>query len=262
MPMIRARRAFQIGGWVALTAALVAAAMTVLTAVVGVQALGGERTYPVDLELGPLHYRDGLSVQVVTASPVCQEFDIRNLLPNEYPGDGTFCHKLVQTGGDDNVRGGVVAQDTDIWPTEVVMAGEVRLTTTAGWNPWVAAQVVKKVIIGGVITVWLVLLWRLLAAAAAGNAFSTRTVRYLRAMGWLTIAAAVLTPALDHFTGIHVVQSLYFSQYGPPSLEPVGTEGYPGGVDLVQVALGVLVLLVAKVFRHGEAIEDERRLTV
>ncbi|PRZ09389.1 Protein of unknown function (DUF2975) [Isoptericola sp. CG 20/1183] len=260
--MARARRAFKIGGWVALAAAVVTAALAVAAAVIGAMALTGKVTYPADYSLGPLYFQDTLSVQVTTASPVCQEFDITELLPNEYPGDGSFCYKLVQDGGEQLIRDDVVYQDPSLRPTEAVLTGEVRLATTGGWNPWVAAQVVKQVIIGTVITVWLLLLWRLLAAAAAGNAFSARTVQYLRAMGWLTIASAALAPALDHFTGLHQVQALHFAGYGPPFLDPVGTQGYPDGVDLVQVALGGLVLLVAEVFRHGAAIEDERRLTV
>ncbi|MFE7404907.1 DUF2975 domain-containing protein [Isoptericola sp. NPDC057559] len=216
----------------------------------------------MDYSAGPLHFRDALAVQVVTASPVCQEFDIRRLLPNEYPGNGDFCYKLVQDGGEQIIHDGVVSQEESIRPTEAMLTGEVRLATTGGWNSWVAAQVVKKVVIGAVITTWLLLLWRLLAASAAGDAFSSRTVRLLRALGWLTIAAAVLAPALDHFTGAHQVGGLHFASYGEPVLEPVGTEGYPGGVSLAQVALGVLVLLVAEIFRHGAEIEDERRLTV
>lgn len=256
------RRAFRIGGWVALAAAVVTAATAVMAAVVGVLALTGKATYPVDYELGPLQYRDTVSVQVVNVSPVCQSFDVHTLDPNEYPGDGSFCYKLFQDGGDQIIRGGVLHQDTGVRPTEAALTGEVRLATTGGWNPWVAAQVVKKVLIGAAITAWFVLLWRLLAAAGAGNAFSTRTVRYLRALGWLTIAGAALAPALDHFTSIYVVEDVHFASYGPPVLDVVSTEGYPGGVDFAQVAVGGLILLVAEVFRHGATIETEQRLTV
>ncbi|MEL7977344.1 DUF2975 domain-containing protein [Isoptericola sp. F-RaC21] len=258
----RAQRAFRIGGWAVLAAAVVAALMAVAAGVIGVLALTGHATYPAEYRLGPLYFRDTLALQVVTASPVCQEFDIDELLPNESPGDGSFCYKFVQDGGEQIIHDRVVSQDAAVRPTDATLTGVVHLATSGGWNPWVAAQVVKKVIIGAVITTWLVLLWRLLAAAAGGNAFSARTVLYLRALGWLTIAAAVLAPALDHFTGFHQVAGIHVSSYGPPHLEPVGTEGYPGGVSFVQLALGGLVLLVAEVFRHGAAIEEERRLTV
>ncbi|WP_162175480.1 hypothetical protein [Paraoerskovia marina] len=39
-------------------------------------------------------------------------------------------------------------------------------------------------------------------------------------------------------------------------------DGASTGVDFVQIALGVLVLLVAEVSRHGADIENEQRLTV
>ncbi|MFD6179535.1 MULTISPECIES: DUF2975 domain-containing protein [unclassified Isoptericola] len=257
-----ARRLFRIGAWLALVAAVLTAAMTVTAGVLGVLALTGRADYPADVSLGPLHFRDTLAVQVVTASPVCQEFDVTSLKPNEYP-DGDFCYKMIQDGGDERYDHGVVSQDSRLRGTEAVLSGEIRLATSdVGWNPWVAAQVVKKVIVGAVIATWLALLWRLLAAAAAGDAFSARTVRLLRALGWLTIAAAVLAPALDHFTGAHQLGGLHFVGWGEPFLEPVGTQGYPGGVSFVQLALGGLVLLVAEIFRHGAEIEDERRLTV
>ncbi|MDO8150011.1 DUF2975 domain-containing protein [Isoptericola sp. b408] len=261
--MVRQRRPFQIGAWVTLAAAVVTAALTVLVAVTGVLALTGKATYPADYSLGALQFQDTISVQVMDVSPVCQEFDIYQLDPNEYPGDGSFCYKFVQDGGEQLIRDGVVHQEPSLRPTQAVLTGEVQLTTTGGWNSWVAAQVVKKVILWTVVTVWLVLLWRLLASAAAGNGFSTRTVRYLRALGWLTIASAALAPALEHFTSMYVVDGIHFVSYGMPSLQPWSTYGgYPDGVDLVQVSLGGLVLLVAEVFRHGASIEDERRLTV
>ena len=260
--MTTTRRAFRIGGWLALTAAVLTAALAVTAGVLGVLALTGRATYPVDAELGPLSFRDTLSVPVVAAAPVCQKVSVDGRSTDTGAVDGDFCVPFFQEGRGQDVRDGVVHQSQDVRPTEVVLDGEVHLTTTGGWNSWVAAQVVKKVIVGATVTAWLLLVWRLLAAAAAGDAFSARTVRLLRGLGWLTITAAVLAPALDHLTSVYAVQGVHFASYGQPFLEPVGTEGYPGGVSFVQVALGGLVLLVASIFRHGAVLEDERRLTV
>ncbi|MFC8599741.1 DUF2975 domain-containing protein [Isoptericola sp. NPDC057191] len=257
-----ARRMFRIGTWLALAAAVLTAALTVTTAVLGVLALTGPVTYPVDVRLGPLHFRDTVVVRVANVSPVCQTVDLRASDPKHQRGDGSFCYPLFQEGAGQDVREGVVHQDTDVRPTDVLLSGEVQLTTSGGWNSWVAAQVVRKVVVGTVITMWLLLMWRLLAAAAGGDAFTARSVRLLRALGWLTVAAALLAPALDHLTSIYAVQSVHFAQYGPPFLDVVGSRGYPGGINVVQVALGGVVLLVAEIFRHGAAIEDERRLTV
>ncbi len=256
--MARAPRAFQIGGWVALAAAVVTAALAVTVAVTGALALAGKVTYPVDYSLGPLHFQDTLSTQVQTLEDVCQTSSVDSW------DDARFCSNYFIHGEDSETQGGPVhRQDADIRPTSVHLFGEVELASTGGWSPYVAAQVVKKVIIATVITVWLVLLWRLLAAAARGNAFNTRAVRYLRALGWLTIASAALAPALDHFTNLYQVGygATTFNEEVP--LQPWSSyDGYPNGVDLIRVALGGLVLLVAEVFRHGVTIEDERRLTV
>ncbi len=256
--MVRARRAFQVGGWAALAAAVVTAAMAVMVAVIGVLALTGNVTYPVDVRLGPLHVRDTISTQVQALEEVCQtsSVDSRDLTPE--------CNNFFIHDEDSTTDGAAIQrQDSDIRPTFAHLTGEVELVSTGGWSPYVCAQVIKKVIILSVVAVWFSLLWRLLVAAAKGNVLSARTVRYLRALGWLTIAAAALAPALAHFTNLYQVGYGSTSFNEETNLKPWSShDGYPGGVNFVQQALGGLVLLVAEVFRHGADIETEQRLTV
>lgn len=254
--MTRAQRAFQVGGWVALAAAVVTAAIAVTVAVTGALALTGKVTYPVDYNLGPLHYQDTISTQVQAGEDVCETSRVGSHTPscNSY-----FIHDEDSWTQNANVR----RQDADIQPAFVHLVGEVHLTSTGGWSPYVAAQVVKKVVVGTTVTMWCVLLWRLLVAAATGNPFNTRTVRYLRALGWLAIAGAALAPALSHFTDLYQVGYSAESFNEEMLLQPWSRhDGYPDGINFVQVALGGLVLLVAEVFRHGATIETEQRLTV
>lgn len=249
-----ARRAFRIGGWVALVSGALTAAAAVTVAVIGVLALTGRVTYPVDIGLGPFSVQSTVSMPVTLRADVCQTADIRETAS---PSDcfRFFVHEEDVESGYGRVR----RQVADVRPTSATLTGEVELATTGGWSPFVAASVARSVIglavLGGVF----LLLWRLLVSASAGEVFSSRGVRWVQGIGWLVIAGAAIGPALDHFTS---ASQYSIETFGVgPQLMP-GPAGYPGGVNLAQLALGGLVLLVAEVFRHGVAIEAERRLTV
>lgn len=250
------RRAFRIGGWVALVAGALVAAAAVTTAVVGVLALTGRVSYPVEIDVGPFSTRSTVSMPVGLGADVCQTADITT---QNAPRDcfRFFLHEDAESGQDVLRR-----QDADVRPTSATLSGEVELATTGGWSPLVAATVARSVIGLAVLSGLLLLLWRLLATAAVGEAFSDRTVRHLRGIGGLVIAVSVLEPALDHFTSAGKL-GYWMEAFGiAPQLLPGSSAGYPGGVYLGQLALGGLILLVAEVFRHGAAIEAERRLTV
>lgn len=108
-----------------------------------------------------------------------------------------------------------------------------------------------------VISTVLLLLWRLLANSAAGDFFSARAVRRVRGIGWLLIAGSVVNTAL----GLVVSSSGGYEivQFGAgPYLQRMGE----AGIRPAQLALGALILLLAEMFRHGAAVEAERRLTV
>lgn len=250
------RRAFRVGGWVALVAGALVAVVAVTTAVIGVLALAGRVTYPVEIEVGPFSTRSTVSMPVGLGADVCQTADI-NAQNSARDCFRFFVHEDAESG-----QGVVRRQDADVRPTSATLRGEVELVTTGGWSPLIAVTVARSVIGLAVLSGVLLLLWRLLATAAAGEAFSNRAVRHLRGIGGLVIAVSVLEPALDHFAS--AAQLGYWTEaFGiAPQLMPVGSAGYPGGVDLGQLAFGGLILLVAEVFRHGAAIEAERRLTV
>lgn len=256
---MKARRAFRIGGWVALVAGAVAAATAVTAAVIGVLALTGKATYPVDVGVGPFFFRSTVSTPVVLYGDVCQTGNVFDD-PQNYPDPfcfRTFVHDESSGSGND----GFHRQDADVRPTRAAFSGEVELETTGGWSPLAAANTGTTVIGLAVLSAIFLLLWRLLAAAGRGEPFSNRTVRYLRGIGWLVIAFSVLEPALDQFSSL-AQHNYSATTIGPgPFLEFTGSS-YPGGLDWGQLALGGLILLVAEVFRHGATIETERRLTV
>ncbi|WP_158542921.1 DUF2975 domain-containing protein [Phytoactinopolyspora halophila] len=250
------RRAFRIGGWIALVAGTFVAAAAVTTAVVGVLALTGKVTYPADIEVGPFSVQSTISMPVALYADVCESADIRATT------SASECFRNFLHDDLGSTTEQVRRQDADVRPTVAKLRGEVELVSTGGWSPYVAATVTRGVIGLAVLSGLLLLLWRLLTTAAAGEAFSNRTVRHLRAIGGLVIAISVLEPAVNHFTSAMQVGYSMESFGIGPHLTPFSAGVYPDDVNLGQLALGGLILLIAEIFRHGAAIESERRLTV
>lgn len=249
-------RAFRIGGWVALIAGALVAVAAVTTAVIGVLALSDKVTYPAVYGVGPFSIQSSVSMPVALYGDVCQSADIgtQNTASDCFM---SFLHRDDKSEYED-----VRHQDAEVRPTHATLKGEVELATTGGWSPLVAATVARGVIGLAALSAMFLMLWRLLAAAASGEAFSNRTVRHLRGIGGLVIAISVLEPAVNHFTGAMQLGYSMEAFGAAPFLIPASFGVYPDDVNLGQLALGGLILLVAEIFRHGAKIEAERRLTV
>lgn len=246
------RRVFEVSAWANLVVGALAAAAAAAVVVIGGLALTGKATYPVDVGLGPFSMRHEVTMPVAFGADVCQEASV---LEQDAPSN---CLRFFLHDNDWSGSETVRVQDADVRPTSAMLTGTVDLATTGGWNPLVAASVVRSATGLAVISAVLLLLWRLLADAAAGSVFTARAVRRVRGIGWLLIAGSVFEATLNSFTGA--------AQLGY-SIETFGSGAHlapwgEGGFDLTQVGLGALILLLAEVFRHGAAIEAEHRLTV
>jgi hypothetical protein len=246
------RRAFSIGGWAALVVGTLVALAAATVVVIGVLALTGRATYPVNTSLGPFSIHDGISIPVTYGAEVCQKASVDDTLEQQYESD---CLRFFMHG--DNWAGNKAlhVQDAGVQPTSAFLTGTVRLATTGGWSALVAKSVASKAIGLMVISTVLLLLWRLLANSAAGNVFSTRAVWHVRAIGWLLIFGNVVQAILGQVAkGEYEIVSFGSG----PFLEPfVAAE-----IEPAQLLLGGLILLLAEAFRHGAADEVERRLTV
>lgn len=252
---MKTRRAFRIGGWVALVAGALVAAAAVTIAVIGVLALTGKVTYPAEYGVGPFSIQSTVSMPVALYGDVCQTYDFNA------PDTARDCFRSFLHDDPGSTTEEVRRQDADVRPTFATLRGEVALVSTAGWSPFVAATVASGVMGLAVLSGIFLLVWRLLAAAAADEAFSNRTVRYLRVIGAVVVAISVLEPAVNHFTS--AMQLGYsMESFDALHLIPFSAGVYPDDVNLGQLALGGLILLIAEIFRHGAAIEAERRLTV
>ncbi|MGB7980036.1 MAG: hypothetical protein WCF36_04505 [Candidatus Nanopelagicales bacterium] len=148
------RRAFRIGGWIALVGGALAAVAAATFAVIGCLALIGKVTYPVDMGIGPFSVHVTASMPVALAADVCQTID---LTQDDSPLD---CFRFF-VHDDNGAWGAVRSQDADVQPLAATLTGDVELATTGGWSPLVAAQVTSVVIGLGVLSGMLLLLWRL-----------------------------------------------------------------------------------------------------
>ena len=217
--------------------------------VTGALALTGRVTYPVDVGLGPFSIQDGVSVPVGFAADVCQKASVWE------QADPSDCLRFFMHADSAPGNSGVHVQDADVQPISATLTGTVELATTGGWSPLVAILVARNAVGLAVVSAVLMLIWRLLANAAAGDFFSVRAVRYVRGIGWLLIVGCVLEAILGLLATA--------AQHGY-SIQQFGTGAHlalraDGGFDFLQLALGGLVLLLAELFRRGAIIETEHR---
>ncbi len=246
------RRAFRIGSWAALALGALVALAAVTVVGIGALALTGRVTYPVNASRGPFFIHDQVSIPVTYAADVCQKASTKDA-PDEQDSD---CVRFFMHGED--WRGGqaVRVQDADVRPTSARLTGTVDLTTTGGWNALVAVTVARKALGLMVVSGVLLLLWRLLANASTGHVFSARAVRYVRGIGGLLILGS-FTGCLGLLVGSTGGYDIEMFG-GGPILDPYRD----WGIAPTQLALGLLILLLAEAFRHGADVEAEHRLTV
>jgi hypothetical protein len=246
------RRAFSIGGWAALVLGALVALAAAAVLVIGTLALTGRVTYPVDMSLGPFSIHDEVSMPVAYAADVCQKASVDDTLEQQARSD---CLRFFMHGDNWPENEAVRVQDADVRPTSARLTGTVDLATTGGWSKLVAVTVVRKAIGLMVISGVLLLLWRLLADSAAGDVFSARAVRYVRGIGWLLIVGNVVEAILGQVAkGGYTIEMFGAGPHLQPFVE--------AEIEPAQLLLGGLILLLAEAFRHGAAIEAERRLTV
>jgi hypothetical protein len=191
--------------------------------------------------------------EVVGGGQVCQRFDLR-----DRPTD---CYGLMFRGADPEVVGGVARQG-EVRAVQASLRGPLTLDAEPGWNPLIASLFLMTVLSLLVLALVLNQLWRLLRAAAAGEPFTDQVVRRLRVMGGVLVGWELAEPVLWLFL------SPKAWEYGATSYGPGATADLqlgsmePGGPQLTVIAFGLLLVLLAQVFRRGVELADEQRLTV
>lgn len=243
-----AHRVLRIGGGVVLAAGVLAAIAAVSVVVIGVLALSGRMAYPVSVGLGPISFSHQVSMPVSFHAAVCQSASVNDHTPADE------CQRFIVHDADSpprNQANHLRVQDADVRPTSASLTGTVALTSTGGWSDLVAASVARTAILLAIASAMLVLVSRLLATLTAGAVSHDRSVRRVRAIGGLVIVGGVVDAIFDLFAS---PSNLGYSteRFGPgPYLDP----GAPGSVDVLPMAVGALLILVAEVFRRGAAVD-------
>jgi hypothetical protein len=255
---MRHNRSFRIASGIALAAAVVTTLGALLVAAVGVAGLAGWIDGADRVSLVPGTHLLDLSYQpsweVRASTEVCPRINLRHPRHD--------CENALLRGAD-GVREDppFLLPDDDIRAVSADLEGRLLLDTGPGWNPLVASLYGMTVLGLLVLAFLLSQLWLLLRAASRDAPFTDQVVRRLRLIGLTLIAWELVEPFLWLFL------SPKAWEYG---LVTAGTRGLglelgsmePGGPELTRVAFGVLLLLLAQVFRRGVRLEHDQRLTV
>lgn len=192
--------------------------------------------------------------EVVAGGEVCQRFDLR-----DRPAD---CYGFFLRGAEGTEVVGGVARQGDVRGVTAELRGPLLLAADPGWDPLIASLFLMRVLALLVVAVVLFQLWRMLRAAAAGEPFTDHVVRRLRVMGGVLVGWEVLEPVLWLFLSPKA-WGYGSTSYGPGATADLQLGSMePGGPQLTVIAFGVLLLLLAQVFRRGAELVDEQRLTV
>jgi hypothetical protein len=188
---------------------------------------------------------------VLQVGEVCRHVNLRDPAPG--------CYNIVLDHGRQRTDGDVLLQG-DERPVDAALASRLFLDAEPGWNSLMASLYGMQVLALLVLAFLLGQLWLLLRAASSGLGFSGPMVRRLRVIGCTLVAWEFLEPLLWLFF------SPKANDYGAvlvgpgPELSLGSME--PGGPSWPVVSFGLLLLLLAELFRHGADLAEEQKLTV
>lgn len=247
-------KAFRIASAFAFAAWTGTAVGALLVASLGVIGLAGWGDYRYRVEV-PL---PGLSLDltfqpswgVAQAGDVCEQVTLHDPAPE--------CYNIVLHQGEPQMSGDVMRQG-DVRPVDAALAGRLFLDAEPGWNSLMASLYGMQVLALLVLAFLLAQLWLLLRTASYGQAFTGTMVRRLRIIGWTIVGWEFLEPLLWLFLS---PKANDYSEItiGWPHLSLSSME--PGGPSWTVISFGLLLVLLAELFRHGADLAEEQKLTV
>ena len=252
---MRRNRTFAIAAWIAFSAAVCTTLAALLLTAVAISGLSGRTALSNQINLIPgtdlveLTYQP--SWEVGAYMDVCPRTDL-DVDPTTLECEYVQFHDLNYMGGD-------VEIPDDVRAVGVLLDGRMYFDAKPGWNPLIASLYGMAVLSLLIVAFLLTQLWLLLRAASQGDPFTDRVVRRLRIIGTTLIAWEVVEPFLWLFLspkawdyGLTTMSDVHGLELG--SMEP--------GMELTPIAFGILLLLLAEVFKRGVRLEHEQRLTV
>jgi hypothetical protein len=252
---MKRQRAFHVASGCALVAWVVTGLVALLVATWGVIGLTGWGDYRYQVEVPvpglSLHLGFQPSWGVSQAGEVCDQVNLSD--------PATGCYNIVLHQGSQELDGDVWLQG-DVRPVDAALVGRLFLDADPGWNSLMASLYGMQVLSLSVLAFLLAQLWLLLRAASGGQQFSGPMVRRLRIIGWTTVGWEFLEPFLWLFFSPKA-NDYSAVVIGPgPGLSLGSME--PGGPSWVVVSFGLLLVLLAELFRYGAELAEEQKLTV
>jgi hypothetical protein len=251
---MRRQKAFQVACGFALVAWVGTALVALLVATFGAIGLAGwgDYRYQVDVPVPGLSLHMGFqpSWGVSQAGDVCDQVHLSD--------PATGCYGIVLFQGEPRQAGDVLLQG-DVRPDHAALSGQLFLDAEPGWNSLMASLYGMQVLALLVLAFLLAQLWLLLRAASRGQGFSSPMVRRLRIIAWTMVGWEFLEPLLWLFFSPKA-NDYDAVMIGPMPLNFGSME--PGGPSWTVVSFGLLLVLLAELFRHGADLAEEQELTV
>jgi Protein of unknown function (DUF2975) len=252
---MRRQKAFQVASGIALVAWVGTALVALLVATFGAIGLAGwgDYRYRVDVPVPGLSLHLGFqpSWGVSQGAEVCDKVRLDD--------QATQCYNIVLFQGEPRQAGDVLLQG-DVRPVDAALSGRLFLDAEPGWNPLMASLYGMQVLALLVLAFLLAQLWLLLRAASRGLGFSGSMVRRLRIIAWTMVGWEFLEPLLWLFFSPKA-NDYDAIMIGPGPLLNLGSME-PGGPNWTVVSFGLLLVLLAELFRHGADLAEEQKLTV
>lgn len=253
---MRRHGAFRVASWVALVAWVATTLCALLIAGAGTAGLTGATDYRYRISIIPtthlldLTYQPSWGAQV--GGTVCRQ--IRITRPQQ------DCDNIVLEDARGQLLAGGIVLQSEVHPVSAHLYGRLLLDAEPGWNSLIASLYGMTVLSLLVLAFLLSQLWLLLRAASRDAPFTEQAVRRLRVVGVTLIAWEVAEPVLWLFLSPKAWDYDMVSYGGGIGLELTSME--PGGPQLTHIVFGVLLVLLAEVFRRGVHLETDQRFTV
>lgn len=252
---MRRRKAFRVAGGFALVAWLGTALVALLVATFGAIGLAGwgDYRYQVGVPVPGLSLDLGFqpSWGVSQGGDVCDPVHLND--------PATGCYNIVLFQGEQQLDGDVWLQG-DVRPVDAALSGRLFLDAEPGWNSLMASLYGMQTLALLVLAFLLAQLWLLLRAASGGQGFSAVMVRRLRIIAWTMVGWEFLEPLLWLFFSPKA-NDYAAAVIGPGPQLSLGSM-QPGGPSWTVISFGLLLALLAELFRHGADLAEEQKLTV
>jgi hypothetical protein len=252
---MRRRQAFRVASGFALVAWLGTALVALLVATFGAIGLAGWGDYRYQVRV-PV---PGLSLDLgfQPSWGVSQGGDVCDPVHLNDPATG--CYNIVLFQGEQQLDGDVWLQG-NVRPDDAALSGRLFLDAEPGWNSLMASLYGMQMLALLVLAFLLAQLWLLLRAASGGQGFSAVMVRRLRIIAWTMVGWEFLEPLLWLFFSPKA-NDYAAAVIGPGPQLSLGSM-QPGGPSWTVISFGLLLALLAELFRHGADLAEEQKLTV